>query len=325
MIRAMLQGDPLARPLLLPIVFSLGARLENLSLQAFLANATKIANSQRQIRNVLGLDGVTCYFDPCLEAEACGCELEWSADGMTRALRPWGGNATDVRDRLGAPQEIARRGRVPVAADVLRRLKAMLPGEPALMAGVSGPCVLAALLGGTATATGISPHEVVKCAAELTAAVSTSFLESGANVIFIRESLASIADYKQWAELLTPIINAIRFYEAAPVVLFDDPPSEAEIAALEAGCEGLICPRTIDLASVSILPTSTVLASAYLPDTSFLPGGKEDGVLAKSLAGLVRNTNLCMLTSQRDVPSEVDVKSLASLFGSLRSVSRVVA
>lgn len=322
MIRAMLQGDPLPRPLLLPIVFSLGARLENLSLRAFLANATKIADSQRQMRNVLGLDGVTCYFDPYLEADAFGCELEWSADGMTRVLCPRRGSATDLRERLRAPKEIAGLGRIPVACDVLRRLKLMLPGEPALMAAVSGPGALADLLVGSAHAAEPSPHEVVEFAAELTAAVCTSFLESGANVIFIRECDASIQEYKQWVELLSPIVNAIRFYEAAPVLLFDGPRPEAEIAVLEQGCEGLICPRAIDLASGRVPSTAAALASAHLPDTCFLPGLKEDGVWGKSTVGLARDTDLCVLTSQGDIPTEVDVKFLASLFGGLRSVCR---
>jgi hypothetical protein len=320
----MLQGDRLPRPLLLPIVFALGARLENLSPRAFLGNATRIASSQRQIRNVLGLDGVTCYFDPYLEAEAFGCELTWSADEMTRVLRPRGGNATDLREQLRSPGKIAGRGRISVACDVLQRLKAILPGEPALMAGVSGPCALADLLVGSAHAAESSCPEEVEFAAELTASVCTSYLESGANVIFIREDGASIQNYKQWAELLSPIVNAIRFYEALPVLLFDGFPPEAALTALEAGCEGVICPSAIDLAS-GIVSVSAALASAYLPETCFLPGQKENGALGRSLQALARDANLCLLTSQRDVPKDVDVKSLASLFSGLRSVSRVVA
>lgn len=325
MIRAMLQGDALPRPLLLPIVFSLGAKLENLSLQALLANATKIANSQRQIRNVLGLDGVTCYFDPYLEADALGFELEWSTDGMARVLPPRRGSATDIQERLRTPKEIAGLGRIPVACDVLRRLKLMLPGEPALMAAVSGPGALTDLLVGSTHAAESSPRDVVEFAAELTAAVCTSFLESGANVIFIREYNASIRECNQWAELLSPIVNAIRFYEAAPVLLFDGLRPEAGIGAFEAGCGGLICPRAIDLASGRIPSRAAALASAYLPDACFLPGPDEDRVWGKSLVGLARDTNLCVLTSQRDIPTDVDVKLLASLFGVLRSVSRVVA
>ena len=325
MIRTLLQGGLLPRPLLLPIVFSLGARLENLSPRAFLANATRIASSQRQIRNVLGLDGVTCYFDPYLEAEALGCEVTWSTDEMTRVLRPPGGNAADLRERLRARGEIARQGQIPVACDVLRRLKVMLPGEPALMAGVSGPCALAALLAGSARAAESSNHEVVEFAAELVAAVCTSFLESGASVILICEEGASIRDFKQWAELLSPTVNAIRFYEALPVVLFDGPPPQSAVSALEAGCEAVICPSALDLALGSFLSASTALPSAYLPERCLLPGQEGDGAVDKSLLTLIRDRNLCVLTSQRDVPKDVDVKFLANLFGSLRSVSRIVA
>jgi hypothetical protein len=325
MIRAMLQGDLLPRPLLLPIVFSLGARLENSSPRSFLANATRIASSQRQIRNVLGLDGVTCYFDPYLEAEAFGCELTWSADEMTRVLRPPEGHASTLRERLRAPGEIVGRGRIPVACDVLRRLKMMLPGEPALMAGVSGPNALADLLVECAQDVESSRQEVVQFAWELTGAICTSFLESGATVIFIREDGAAIQDYGRWAELLTPIVNAIRFYEALPVLLLDGPPPESAMAALEAGCEGVICPRAIDLASGRALPTATAFASAYLPETCWLPNQKENGALGTSLQVLARDANLCVLTSHRDAPRDVDVKWLASLFGGLRSVSRVVA
>jgi hypothetical protein len=322
MIRALLQGDLLPRPLLLPIVFSLGARLENLSLRAFLANATKIANSQRQIRNVLGLDGVTCYFDPYLEADALGCEVKWSADEMSGIVFPPEGDATDLRERLRAPEKISGQGRIPVACDVLRRLKTMLPGEPALMAGVTAPCALADLLAGGA---GPARYEVVEFAAEVTASVCKSFLESGANVIFLRDDNGSIQDHKQWVELLSPIVNVIRFYEALPVLLLGHAPPEAAIAALEAGCEGVICPGTINLASGRILSMSTASRSAYLPDACFLRGQNEGSVPGKSLQDLARDTDLCVLTSRRDVPAEVDVKSLAGLFGCLRSVSRVVA
>ena len=66
------------RPLFLPIVFSLGARVENISLRNFLTNPTKISNALRQIRTHLRRDGVTCYFDPYLEAEALGGVFDWA-------------------------------------------------------------------------------------------------------------------------------------------------------------------------------------------------------------------------------------------------------
>src|SRR4029077_18774449 len=80
-VQRLLQGIPPSRPLFLPIVFSLGARIENLPLRNFLSNPTKIASALRQIRTHLRSDGLTCYFDPFLEAEALGGALDWDAEG----------------------------------------------------------------------------------------------------------------------------------------------------------------------------------------------------------------------------------------------------
>src|SRR6202158_927360 len=86
-VKGLLEGIAPPRPLFLPIVFSLGARIENLPLRNFLSNPTKISNALRQIRTHLRSDGLTCYFDPLLEAEALGGALDWDAQGQRASLR----------------------------------------------------------------------------------------------------------------------------------------------------------------------------------------------------------------------------------------------
>src|SRR5271154_2599898 len=81
-----LQGAAPERPLIVPIVFALGAKIENLSLRAYLENPTKISNALRQIRTHLRTDGVSCYFDPLLEMEALGIRSEWDAANQTRTI-----------------------------------------------------------------------------------------------------------------------------------------------------------------------------------------------------------------------------------------------
>jgi len=72
-VKAMVRGDAPTRPLLMPLMFALGAKLENLSLHDFRLNPTRIANALRQMFGVLKLDGVTCYLDSYLELKALGC------------------------------------------------------------------------------------------------------------------------------------------------------------------------------------------------------------------------------------------------------------
>ena len=66
-VKGLLQGIAPPRALFLPIVFSLGARIENLPLRNFLSNPTKISNALRQIRAHLRADGplglADWYFD----------------------------------------------------------------------------------------------------------------------------------------------------------------------------------------------------------------------------------------------------------------------
>src|SRR5438309_7397759 len=76
MAKGLLSGIVPSRPLFLPIVFSLGAKVENVPLGTFLGNPTKISSALRQMRTHLRSDGVACYFDPYLEVEALGATLQ---------------------------------------------------------------------------------------------------------------------------------------------------------------------------------------------------------------------------------------------------------
>ncbi|MGD0271598.1 MAG: uroporphyrinogen decarboxylase family protein [Candidatus Sulfotelmatobacter sp.] len=324
LIRAMVQGVRPPRPLLLPIVFSLGARLENVPLRAFLSNPTKIAGALRQLRGALALDGVVCYFDPYLEVEALGGEVQWYADGASRTLRAGSTDLDTLRERVPSPGEIGQLGRIPVACEVVRRLKVMLPGEPALAVSVSGPRALAAQLTGEAPGESVF-EEATEFAAEVALALCKSFLDAGASVIFLREDAGAIRDPQCWADLLNPIVNVIRFYEALPVLLpASASAGDVPIAASEA-CEGLICPRTIDLSAAALSPQSAALNSAYLPIQELLSSEASEAALITFLQTLPPDLGYGLLTTQNDIAAETDIKRLASLLKTLQGGSRAVA
>jgi len=321
MIRAMVQGVRPSRPLLLPLVFSLGARLENMPLRAFLSNPTKIAGALRQLRGALALDGVVCYFDPYLELEALGGEVEWHADGASRTLRAGSTDLDTLREGVPSPGEIGQLGRIPVACEVVRRLKVMLPGEPALAVSVSGPRALAAQLTGEAQAGESVYEDAADFAAEVVVALCKSFLDAGASVIFLREEVGAIQDPQRWADLLNPIVNVIRFYEALPVLLPANPSGGPVPIAASAACEGLICPGTIDLPASALSPQ----IAAYLPIQELLSPEANDTALITFLQTLPAELGLSLLTTQNEIAADTDIKRLASLFKGLQGGSRAVA
>lgn len=228
-VRGLLQSVAPSRPLFLPIVFSVGARIENISLRNYLTNPTKISNALRQIRAHLRSDGVTCYFDPFLEAEALGGVLDWTDDARRPSLRwPQPSHNGELPEGLCAAEETAARGRIPIAVEVVRRLKPLVRDNFLLMAGVTGPLTLASQLaqvdvidprrGGREL-----PESALNLAGDVSPVVARALVEAGANVIVIREEiLPSSADgFSAWYSRLSTAINIVRFYEALPVLLLN--------------------------------------------------------------------------------------------------------
>jgi hypothetical protein len=323
-IKGLLRGEPPQRPLLMPIIFSLGARLENLPLREFQSNSTKITNALRQIRNVLKVDGVTCYFDPFLEAEALGCKREWLPDGSCRLTPPPFSNTENLRRQLNSPDSLAEKGNVPVACQVIQRLKVMLKDEPALISCVSGPFTLAAqLMGKDAIAKPEPPQDLVEFAAEVTAAVSKNFLEAGTDVVFLRESRLPHFSHdgcQSYASLLAPIANVIRFYEALPVLMFGPEALSGENQAVVASCdwELALCPSVVD-------PTER--AGAWPPTQSlgighaFSPQVFDRNHLNPcDLTNLTKLAPYLFLTSSDDLPAASNIPQLTD---GLRSIRRL--
>jgi uroporphyrinogen decarboxylase-like protein len=236
-VKALVRGEP---PLLLPIIFSLGARQENVSLAEFQANPTKIANAMRQIRATLKVDGVTCNYDRYLEMEALGFTREWQGD--TATMSPGIFSSThELRHKADRLEAVCQRKPIQVVCEVLRRLRVMLKDEPALMARVTGPFTLASQIAEVFGKAEVKApqSDLVELASELTAAVSKCFLEAGADVILLLEDrlpVLSDEDYFGWASLLSSTLNVIQFYEALPVLFLSEsviPRPELRQATLE--------------------------------------------------------------------------------------------
>jgi hypothetical protein len=321
-VRALLQSIAPQRPLFLPIVFSLGARIENVSLRNFLTNPTKISNALRQIRTHLRSDGITCYFDPYLEAEALGGVLDWASDARHPSLRwPQPSHDGELPEGLCAPDETAKRGRVPIAVEVIRRLKPLVRDDFLLVAGVTGPLTLAAQLAQIDTSESARkqspPDSALSLAAEVTPVVARALVEAGANVILIREELlpASAADLADWASRLASTINIVRFYEALPVLLlgrqhfaagqldaiFAEPLDAIISAPIESAITSSAAERRSSRCGIS-LP-----AAAFASDPSDVPQ------LTAALRKIIPEQRPALVTTTSDLPSTADLKVLNAI------------
>jgi len=322
MARDLLQGIAPPRPVFLPIVFSLGARVENLPLPVFFANPTKISNALRQIRSRLPADGVTCYFDPFLEVEAMGAALCWSSDDQPPSVCwPNAARRGELPSGLRSPEQAVKAGRVPVACDVIRRLASLLRDDALLMAGICGPLTLAARL------LQFEPDEVrgqdlpapaVELAAAVLTQIASALLEAGAHVLLIHEQVLarlSAESCEAGLNMLSPVFNIIRFYGALPLLLLPNAASAVQDLQWMANCSAagaLPCPA-LEASSVEGMPP---MATANFGVAMPLRALASDE--AAELLKLVMKLSPAVITTAADVPPSVDLKRVAALFEEVR-------
>jgi uroporphyrinogen-III decarboxylase len=323
LVKALLRGEKPNRPLLMPIIFSLGSRLENLPLRDFQSNPTKIANALRQIRGVLKVDGLTCYYDPLLEAEALGCRVNWLPDGSRHLVRPPFSGLHELRQKLVSPESVSQKAHIRVVCDVLQRLKAMLKDEPALMVRVTGPFTLATQLTGSSPDDSQSAGDVMEFSAEVTATVAKEFVSAGADVVFLTEdSLPQLSGEfcERWTSLLEPVINMIRFYDALPVMhLGNTVQTSGEVSVLLDCNWNCVLSGRFSEAQAEAWASKGSHWGAALPAEVFLERQDRQNSTT-SVCGKLLEPRPVFLTSLGDIPPDADLKPVAAALELLRGV-----
>ena len=311
-VKALIHGQIPERPLFIPLIFTLAARLEDLALSTFLANPTKLANALTALHHRLRTDGVVGYFDPTLEAEALGCRLDWQAAPPAIAARP----AADLSSRLQlSPPALAELGRIPVALEVVRRLRVTLRDEPAILVGLTGPIQLGQYLVGAdfvrRLADGDSAAQfMVEELAGLTLHLAQALCQAGADLIWVGETAPPPAVFELWEMSLSGVWNVIRFHEALPLLSMGQ-------ASLPTSPEG---------APVLCLPAE-LLETAPLPHDPFGLALATSGAPPMHLKSLTRSGRCVLVTTAGEIgyhgkgrPTESDIQGLEQTVSALRSV-----
>jgi Uroporphyrinogen decarboxylase (URO-D) len=327
MAKGLLNGIVPPRPLFLPIVFSLGAKVENVPLGVFLANPTKISNALRQMRTHLRSDGVACYFDPYLEVEALGATLERISDDQPPAIHwPRPARMGELPQGLRSPEEAANGGRVPLAVEVIRRMNALANRDFLLMAGVTGPLTLTARITQLEQKKSLRSEELSEAAQELAASVVTqmasTFLEAGADTIIIQEEIVPVLSAEScdtWANLLAPTINVVRFYEAIPLLHLPCAPSTHENWDLifRQPWDCVKCAPADVIASRrrgGLATTDGAPFGIALPLDEFRAEGASGMSAFQDIQTWISDVRPSIVTTAGDVPVTTDMKHLIKVF-----------
>jgi hypothetical protein len=305
MVKALIQGQRPARRLFIPLIFSLAAKLEDVPLPNFVANPTKIANSLVAIYQRLRPDGVTCYFDLLLVAEALGCRLDWSASPPA-FTRP---SPEIAWQNLHLPAgEVMKRGRIPVALEVVRRVQGTLRTGPVLLVGLPGPLLVMQQLFGQDIIEQLGAGDddaldTFETLVEITRHLSQVFCLAGTHLQFFDEPAIPTEFLPDWEAALVAVWNTARFHGALPVLLT---PPFAHLS---------------DMANTPLLCLKPSPGEPVpLPEKPFALALPARGEVSPEMAALARKRQCALVTTDGEIPYTTEIQKLQQHVAALRSV-----
>jgi uroporphyrinogen-III decarboxylase len=284
-----------------PLIFSFGAILEDLSMEVFLQDPTKVSNALRTIHQYFGTDGIFAYGDDQLLRTSLGCLC-----GCT-------GNETVSPDRLCAVEnrleEMLGQGRLPIALDVTKRLQMLLP-ETLLTGLLTGPVTLAAQLTGFSAAEVLAHPKLISVSTKATLMFARALGDMGIDILIVSEDALPPLD-GDLSRLLTraysPIWNTAKYY-GTPALLMVRQFSRENVAALGRIVDGLILPsdteqevwqrsKKISLSiPVSLMEESPEAIAAYLSRSG--------------IAAAMGASSLFLVTTEGEISPDMDKESM---------------
>jgi hypothetical protein len=304
-VKALIDGKPPARRLFMPLIFALAAKLEDVSPSNFVVNPTKIANSLVAVYQRLRPDGVTCYFDLFLIAEALGCRLDWSTSPTTFE-RPSREAALQMLRQ--PPGEAKQHGRLPVALEVVHRVQGTLRAGPALVVGLPGPLrVLQQLLGQDVLrelAEGEDDAlEGFETLVEIALSIARTFCLAGTHLLYFDELDVPPAFLPSWESAMVALWKTVRFHGALPVLSTPQPLQIEDQANAP-----LLC----------LKPAPNEQSS--LPDLPFALALPAVGEIIPDVSRWMRAKQCVLVTTDGEIPYQLEIQKLEQRVAALRSL-----
>lgn len=302
--------------LFVPLIFSFGTVLEDMSLKEFLEDPTKLSNTLRTIQNYFQVDGVVSYGDTTVLAESLGCRL--SNDSYPPVVEPLGELPEDFDARL---MELPKAKRVVTAIEVTKRLNILLP-DSILLCQVSGPVTLASQLTGRPSDEVLNHNDLLETAAKAVLTFTKALGDGGIDIVVIREKTLPLLDddtAKVLGKCYTPIWNTAKFYEISPLLMIEEFLPE-NIDRLQKLVDGLIYP--VDNVP-EILPKAKKLSFA-LPISLLEKKHEEieDFLAQKGISGIAEASRLFLVITDREVPKNIHKEFMIRGIQTIRDLLR---
>jgi MtaA/CmuA family methyltransferase len=205
------RNQPTERAAWLPFVGCHGAALLNVGAADSLKSAGLQVQGLLKARELYRPDGLPVCFDLQIEAEVLGCRLHWAEDAPPAVSSHPLAEGIALED---LPKLVEQAGRIPVALDVLRQLKARIGSEVALYGLICGPFTLALHLLGNDIFLKMfdDPAEVkriIAYCASVAKRMADWYLRDGADVIALVDPMTSQISPAHFEEFVSDAVNDV--------------------------------------------------------------------------------------------------------------------
>ncbi len=271
-----LQGRSTERPPILMHLAPYAARLQQQPYQQLAGDPTLQANAQQGAQRLFGCDGILAPLDTTLEAEACGCLVEWRDDKPVVTGHPFATHGPVTVDLDG----LERRGRLAVTLEATRRLQQVIGRDVAVVPAVTGPVTLAGHLLGPDLAAVLDAdpergYQAVEAAVRVTVHMAKLYLEAGGGQFLVADPLLGSlhpSHYPQIAGVLRTLWNVADFYDARALVWTTVADADRPSQLLGLGAGGLAIEGEGSLAGVAAqAEANDQCLAAGLPPELFTP------------------------------------------------------
>ncbi|MFO8080262.1 MAG: uroporphyrinogen decarboxylase family protein [Armatimonadota bacterium] len=206
-----IMNEETSRPAWVPFVGCHGGALIGAPADEYLKSADLITQGLLKADELYRPDGLPITFDLQLEAEILGCDLRWSSDGPPSVSSHPLAEGLTLPD---LPPFSADRGRLPIAMEALRNVKARIGDRVALYGLICGPFTLALhLLGNNIflemfdNVEGV--QELVSFCAEVGKAAASAWIDNGADVVAVVDPMISQISPEHFEQFVTPAANTL--------------------------------------------------------------------------------------------------------------------
>ncbi len=230
-IKDLLSQGEMNRPAFIPLIHCYAAKLVQLPVRNILTSPTLMTKAISMAFELFHHDAITFPIDTTLEVEALGATIELGRDSPPRIRSHPFASSVSRPDTLDT---VLQRGRMPVAFETIKRLKAQLAKDADILAGVTGPLTLAFHLRGEhfseeCRADQEKAADLLEFTSQVTTRVIRAYGEIGVDGILLFESCFSQSNMEMISLLKSfcmSTANTCNYYELPVISYLDGIPDQ---------------------------------------------------------------------------------------------------